>query len=204
MYQDEFLDNLGTWTNENQTISDPFLNQFGKVSMNSYYNPIKTIRTNAVLNQHTFISTPPGYMPCKIDLYYEGAYYKTIPILFPESISENLSTNFAKESPVGSTYPIVAFSSSQPSTIPISFIALADYLPTGYPTLKSYINDIKLLCKPRYAGDFVQSPSVKITYSDIVFYGVCDSIDIQYDSIYGNNSLVKANISCSFTVTGGV
>lgn len=204
-YQDSFLDDLGTWANENQTITDPFLTDLGRTTLNSYYTPIKTIRNDSrALNQPLFISTPPGYLPCKIDLYYGGSFYKTIPVLFPETISEQLSTNFIKESPVGSTYPITAFSNAQPTTVPVTFFALADYLPSGYTSLRSYLNDLKLMCKPRYSGNIVYSPSVRVTFSDISFYAVCDSLTIDYDQVYNNRSLVKANVSCQFTITESV
>lgn len=204
-YRDEYLDAFGTVTNKNQTYTDTSLRKLGKVTLNSYYSPIRRIKNNnQYLNSHAFIATPPGYMRCNIQLYYGGSPDHNIPMLFPESISESISANFVKESPVGSTNPIIAFSNTQPQEFSIQFTALADYLPTGYSTLRQYIEDIKTMCKPRYQNqnNLVLAPSVLVSYSDISFYGVCDSVSVEYEPVYNVNSMVVAKVNCSFTVGG--
>lgn len=202
-YQDASLDALALVASKNQTYVDTTLNKLGIVNLDPYYTPIKKIRARSnLLNQHTFISTPPGYMRCNIQVYYAGAIDHTIPLLFPESISESISANFVKESPVGSTIPIVAFSNTQPQEFSIQFLAAADYLPTGYKSLRAYIQDIKSMCKPKYHNqkNLVLAPSVLVTYSDLSFYGVCDSVSVDYEPVYGNNSMVVAKVNCTFTV----
>lgn len=201
MYNDHFLNELGSQVNPNQTIADPFLNNLSQTMLYNSYVPIKQIRRDPVLSSHNKISTPPGYLNCSISLYYAGVYDRTFQILFPESISESISANFTKESPVGSTYPITAFSNTGEQKVPMSFVVLSDYLPDGYSSVRAFIKDLKLMCKPKYSGSIVKSPSVQITFGDITFYGVCESISVEYANVYGNNSMVKATVSCDFTIT---
>lgn len=205
-YNDNFINNLGSVDYEalkNQTLVDPFINNMTSRTLNSNYYPHKYIRPvrNSSDNK---ISAPPGYLPCELTIYYGGVYYDTIPLLFPQSISESHSANYAKESPVGSDFPIVAFSNSQPSTITLNFVALSDYLPSKYRALEDYIEAVKMMTKPKYTGNIVKSPSVQLKFSSLTFTGVCDSISISYATVYNNNSLVKADIDCQFTLTEGI
>lgn len=189
--------------NTNQTVIDPFMTDNFRRSVNDYYNPIKQIK-NLMIDEKFIINKPLDFLPCVIELFYGDRREKPddiIQILFPESFSESLSATFVKESPVGSDRPIVAFSHTNPQQVPITFVALSDYLPAGFTSLKQYITKIKQMVKPRYKGDStVVSPWVKITFSNMVYEAVCDSIDIAYTNVYGNKTLVHATINCNFTV----
>ena len=182
------------------TVTDPFLRDLGKVTINKDYLPYyRSLRSTV---PHTSkISAPHGCLPASLSLYHGSNRTLVLPILFPQSISDSISANFIKESPVGSKVPITAFASTKEEQIPLSFIALADYLPSGYTSLKQYINDIKKMCIPVYSGNMVLSPWVVIQFSDLSFTAVCDSIGVEYDtSIYGNKQMAKATINCNFTV----
>lgn len=200
---DTFLNNLGkqTSSDKNQTVTDPFINNMSRVTLNDFYIPLRNLRNT--VGSTTPIDSPPGYLVATIGVYYAGSLRYNIPILFPESMSENLSSSFVKESPVGSTYPHAAFANTQPQTVSISFIASSDYLPKQYGTMKDYINTIKQMVKPEYSGNLVLPPEVYVHVSDIEFTGVCDSISVEYKNIFTSTGrMVMATINCGFTVTG--
>ena len=186
---------------KNATRVDPFLTDISKVTLNKNQLPLASdTQTNRLAQSGTFSGkVPPGYISAKIELYYSGVLSKTIPILFPESASESLGANYLKENPIGSSNPIMAFGHSNNSTVSIAFVALSDYLPQGYTTFESYIDAIRSLTKPKYSEDYVKGPEVKVYLASIYFEGVCDSISIDYQNIYGNQTFTVANISCQFT-----
>lgn len=193
-----YLDNMQL--NVNKTLCDPYLLEMGKVTLNKNNLPTSKIQ---VTQGNTVINCPPSYLPASIRIYHGLSSNGSIeiPILFPESYSESLQANFIKESPVGSKLPIVAFSNTNPTSIPFSFICLSDYLPKGYSTLKSYIDAIKTMVYPKYNSTMVDSPWVIVTFADQSFTGICESINIEYDtSIFGNHELVKATVSCQFII----
>lgn len=179
---------------------DPFLQSLGQTTLNKDYLPLSRNNSRSVRSGSTFKNVPPSYMPAYIRLYYAGSLANQIPILFPLEASESLGANFIIESPVGSTYPIIAFSNSQPTEISISFKALSDYLPTGYSSFKQYIEAIRSMVKPQYSGNYVKSPEVHVQLSSVDFYGVCKSVNISYTNLYGDKTFVVADISCSFTI----
>lgn len=200
----DWLHNFGTVNlDENQSVTDPFLLQLGTVTLNSDFYPYRHIADN-VPKYSKIISAPPNYLQCQIDLYYGGSLYVSIPVLFPSPPSESHGASYTKETPVGSTFPLIAFGSSEPSQVSFSFTALQEYLPSGYSSLETYLDTIKLMTKPRYSGDLVLAPSVKLTFGSLVYTGVCDSISIDYANVYGNNAMVKADVACQFTLTDGV
>lgn len=187
----------------NGTLLDPFLENINLVTLNKNYLPLSTqnakdlrARTTA-----TVIKETPGYLTAKIEVYYAGVLTYSIPLLFPDSASESLGANFIKENPVGSSKPIVAFSNTTTPQVNLSFIALSDYLPTGYNSFQDYLETIKQMVKPKTSGSYVKSPEVYVEVANLKFYGVCDSISIDYDQTYGDNTYIKANISCQFTKT---
>lgn len=186
---------------KNATLVDPFLTDISKVTLNKNQLPLASdTQTNRLAQTGTFSGkVPPEYITAKIELYYAGKLNKTIPILFPESASEALGTNYLKENPVGSASPLIAFGHSSNTTINISFVALADYLPQGYTTLESYLDAIRSLTKPQYTEDFVKGPEVRVHLANLYFEGVCDSVNIEYQNVYGNGTYSIANISCQFT-----
>ena len=199
---DSFLSQDFDLASLNGTMVDPFLHDMTTQTINTNYLPI--IQNNAAsLSQLTskFTFTPPEYLTATVELYYGTAKEATIPLLFPNSLSESLSTNFVKEHPIGSTYPIVAFSNSGESNISLSFVALQDYLPTGYNTFEEYINAIRKLTRPKYSGSYILSPDVYVKLANIEFYGVCDSVNIEYSNLYGNDTFVRADVTCQFTIT---
>lgn len=200
-YTDDFLSALGVY-NPNQTYQDTLLTSLGLVTLNSYYTPIKRIQRG--LDYKRTLNKSASYLPCSIDVHYGGAYSYTLPIVFPQSITESVSANFIKESPVGSTIPIIAFSNTESQDFSMTFTAAKDYLPEGYSSLRDYVKAVKAMCKPRYNGNIVLAPSVRVTYSDVVFSGVCNSVSVEYEDVYGDKSMVVARFSCSFTLTGGV
>lgn len=193
--------------NLNQTVYDPFVKTLKDTDV---YAPIKKIRTTLSEVNRFILNAPPSYLTCEIKVKYNyktdsgqdtSLYDVNIPILFLESFSESLSASYAKESPVGSTNPIVAFSHTNPQQIPITFIALDDYLPRNFKSLKDYVSAIKTMVKPKYIADGrVVAPDVELWISNMVYKVVCDNIDINYSNVFGTKSLVHATISCSFTV----
>ena len=120
-----------SWDNTAQTITDPYLNNGGKVTVNKNYLPTKRFTTSRGRNLST-ISAPPEYLTGSITLFRGSDKIREIPILFSATISNNLSASYVKESPVGSSSPIVAFNSTGEETFPFSFVALADYLPSEF------------------------------------------------------------------------
>lgn len=187
-----------SWDNTVQTVTDPYLSGGGKVTVNKNYLPT-TRFTNSRGKNLSSITSPPDYLTAMITLFRGSDKIRDIPILFNASISNSISASFVKESPIGSSSPIVAFNSTGEETFPFSFVALADYLPNGYSTLRSYIDTIKEIVKPGYSDNLVKSPYVILTFADISVKCVCDSININYDPLYNTNSFVKADIQCSFT-----
>ena len=184
--------------NTNQTVIDPFITKDYKLNVDDTYPPIKKIKVYK--KDEVFLeNVPPNYLSCLIELYYGDEKDRDIYILFPNTFAESLSASFVKESPIGSDKPIIAFSNTNPQQVPISFTALADYLPTGFTSFKQYISAIKKMVQPIYKGDTVISPWVRIKFSNMEYEAVCDSIDISYANLFGDNSLVSATITCQFT-----
>lgn len=145
------------------------------------------------------IIAPPGYLPASITRTTVGMKQKEIPILFPKSFSRSIQASYAKENPVGSTRPIVAYSFTNAEQIPLEFDALADYLPNGYTTLNEYVEDIISILKPGSSNSAITEPTVTVTLADISFQGICESISINYDNVYGDKTFTHAVISCNFT-----
>lgn len=186
----------------NGTLVDPFLSDVSKVTLNKNHLPINTLQKNSAITGTTTITAPANYITAKIDVYYAGAFSYTIPLLFPESMSESLGANFVKENTVGSTYPIIAFSNSTSQQINLTFAIVADYLPAEYKTLESYIEAIRKMVKPKTeSNSYVKGPEVYVSLGNVVFHGVCDSVSVDYQNIYRNNSFVKAEVQCQFTVS---
>ena len=200
---DKLINEHVNFSYTNSTLVDPFLSDVSIVTLNKNYLPIASRNSISLKNrsESTIIKVPANYITAKIDVYYAGSLYKSIPLLFPESASESLSANFVKENPVGSSVPIVAFANSGNSQISINFVALADYLPIGYESFEDYLNAIRSMTKPQLSGNYVKGPEVFVSLANISFYGVCDSVSIEYKNMYKNNSYSMANISCQFTRT---
>lgn len=196
-----YLNNITIRPASGQTVVDPFLNDISTTTLNSNYIPIKKISTDAPLNEHIRISNYADYLPAEITIYHDTDKYGTFSVLFPSSFSESISATYVKESPVGSAYPIVAFSSTGNSTIPLTFDVLAEYLPSGISSLRQYVEGLKQMVRPKYSGDIVKSPWVLVKFADVSFEGVCDSLGIDYHNVYGNKSFIKATVTCQFTVT---
>lgn len=191
------------FTHTNAVLLDPFISDISLVTLNKDYLPIVSANSQSLKNRtdHPLFKEPPGYLSAVIKVYYKGNCEYTIPMLFPESASESYGASFVKESPVGSTYPILAFANSGASTVNISFVALSDHLPKGYSTLSDYLNAIKQMTRPKYSGTHVIGPEVTVSLANITFSGVCDSISIDYQNLYGDNSYSMATITCQFTRT---
>ena len=199
----DYLNNLRT----NQTVLDMRDPVLQSVTLNPQYLPI-TEKTFIDKNFNSKISqaikAPPGYLPARITSIKGGTYGKMIPILFPKSFSRSISASFAKENPVGSVTPIMAYSYTDAEEIPIEFDAIVDYLPDGYTTLSSYVDEVINILKPRINGSVVYEPTVLVEFADIRFKGICTSINISYDNLYTgasekSSSFVHAVISCQFT-----
>lgn len=180
---------------------DPFLANVSMVTLNENMLPLASgTETMRPPESGTFTGkVPPEYLTAEIELCYAGKVYKKIPILFPESASESLGANYIKENPIGSSNPILAFSHSNSSTISINFIALSDYLPQGYNTFADYLDAIRSMTKPQHTEDYVKGPEVRVHLANIYFEGVCDSINIDYRNVYGNDTFTIATIACQFT-----
>lgn len=195
--------------NPNQTVYDPFSTDRSGVNLGDFYTPIRRI-SSRVPSYNNNLAAPDGYNICIITLYYTkdpSSNRIEIPVLFPESFSESLSASYAKESPVGSSVPIVAFSHTNPQQLPLTFIASKDYLPSSYKDFNSYINDIKLMVKPKKSTNssnksVVVAPTITLRFLNLFYNVVCDSIDIAYSPIYEKDSFVHATITCQFTVVG--
>lgn len=216
-YTDEFLSALGVY-NPNQTYQDTILYDLGLIGPSYFYNQLSNlVIPEKTLNDHLQIRNP-GILPCSLTVFWGGLHSREsidIPVVFPQSITESINSNFVKESPVGSTFPIIAFSNTDPQDVSLSFTAVSDFLPSGYTSLRQYVNAVKSMCKPRYSGNIVLAPSVVVRYSDITFYGICNSVSVEYEDVYAgkytdfekntadNISLVVARFNCSFTLTGG-
>ena len=134
----DYLNNLNT----NQTVLDMQSSFLSKITLDDRYLPVKKIeegtrtigdRMQGLLS--TNMRVPANYLPASITAYKGGAAARTIQVLFPASFSRSISSSFAKENPVGSTKPIMAFSYTDAEEIPFEFDALADYLPEPYTTL---------------------------------------------------------------------
>jgi len=192
---------------KNNLVTDMSSTYMGNITLDKRYLPIEARQTvgqnkdsNAPGNSryNLSINTPPEYLPAIITRTTNGEN-KNIPILFPKSFSRSIQANFAKESPVGSTSPITAYSYTGAESIPIEFDALSDYLPAGYNTLNEYVEDIISLLKPKVTNSTIFEPTVTVTFADISFSGICESVSISYDNLYDYKSFTHAIISCQFT-----
>lgn len=198
---DELLNEHVKFSYVNATGMDPFLADVSQVTLNKNYLPIASKDQLLLNNIATTITAPPEYLTATIEVYFGGSKSYSFPILFPSSASESLSAVFVKESPVGSEYPIVAFSNTGEQQISLDFVALSDYLPSGY-TFDSYLEAIRKIVKPKIKSDnYVEGPEVYVSLANLKFSGVCNSINISYDNLYGNETYQKADVSCQFTVT---
>lgn len=195
----DYLNNL----NNNQTVLDMSNPWLSTVTLDSRYLPIKNAVSDKIQRlASTSMRVPANYLPASITSV-KGGTTKTIQILFPASFSRSISSSFAKENPVGSTKPIVAFSYTDAEEIPFEFDALADYLPEPYTSLKTYVDDILDILKPKMTSDYViYEPTVIVEFADMRFSGICNSINVTYDNVYNYKSFVHAKISCSFTRLG--
>ena len=187
-----------SWDNTVQTITDPYLSNGGKVTVNKNYLPT-TRFTNSRGKSLSSITAPPDYLTAMITLFRGSNKIMEIPVLFNATISNSISASYVKESPVGSSSPIVAFNYTGEETFPFSFVALAEYLPSGFSSLKSYVEAIKEIVKPGYSDNLVLAPYVILTFADISVKCICESVSVSYDQIYNTNSFAKADIQCSFT-----
>lgn len=188
------------FTRQNATLVDPFLTEISQVTLNKNYLPIVTPPEDTAPKYGSKLEHP-SYLTSLITVFHAGQKTREIPILFASGVSESLSASFVKENPVGSTYPITAFANTQSHQISVDFIALSDYLPTGYSSLKEYIDALKTMVKPKNDGQYVKGPEISFTLADLKVYGICDSISISYDNLYGSNTFLKAEIQCQITVT---
>ena len=193
----DYLNNINT----NQTVlnmNDPAL---ARITLNTEYLPINRISRNmqnTLQNVENTLRYPAEYLPARITSI-KGNSVVSIPILFPASFSRSLSASFAKENPIGSDKPIMAYSYTDAEEIPFEFDALADYLPAGFNSLKSYVGAILDILRPGKSGNIVQEPTVQVLFADMSFKGVCTSISVAYDNLFNNKSFVHAKISCQFT-----
>lgn len=193
----DYLNNLKT----NQTVLDMTNPVLSSITLNTQYLPINRNNTNYDYSKRDLFNgkiAPPEYLPARITSIKGGSII-TIPILFPSSFSRSISASFAKENPVGSDKPIMAYSYTDAEQIPFEFDALADYLPEPYTSLKGYVEDIISILKPGKTNNIIHEPTVEVTFADITFRGICNSINISYDNVYGYKSFVHAKISCQFT-----
>lgn len=193
-----------SWDNKASVVMDPYLNTGNMITVN--HNYINRNHITDLTGTHYVtpsISTPPGYLVAHIIIEKGGSETKDIPILFPGTFSNSISASYATESPVGSVQPIIAFNATDAESFPFSFVALADYLPDGYTSLKSYLEALKEMVKPAYTktatSNIVKAPTVWLFFADYSVHCVCKSISIAYDEIYKGNSFYKANVSCEFT-----
>ena len=200
----EYLNNL----NNNQTVLDMQNPYLSSVTLNPQYLPtINTNMRNTYADSKTgelipyvsSITAPPDYLTARITPVKNGKGGTPIPILFPLSFSRSISASFAKENPVGSTTPIMAYSFTDAEEIPLEFDALADYLPTGYTSLKQYVDAVFNLLKPGVANNVIYEPTVIVEFADMSFKGVCTSVSVSYDNLYNYKSFAHAKINCSFT-----
>lgn len=147
------------------------------------------------------ITAPPDYLPAMITRTTNGMEQIQIPVLFPKSFSRSIQASFAKESPVGSDVPIVAYSYTNAESIPLEFDVISDYLPTKYKNLglNAYIEDIISILKPKKTNSTIYEPTVMVSFADISFRGICESISINYDNLYDYKSFTHAIINCQFT-----
>lgn len=193
-----------SWTNKASVMMDPAATANGKITLNhNYLDRDKLVEEGEKSLAPSSITTPPGYLVAHIVIRKGGEDFKDIPILFPGTFSNSISASYATESPVGGIQPIIAFNNTDAESFPFSFVALSDYLPSGYTSLKSYLEALKEMVKPGYqktaTSNLVKAPTVWLFFADYAIHCVCKSISITYDEIYNNNSFVKANISCEFT-----
>lgn len=146
------------------------------------------------------IVAPPEYLPATITRTTAGERHE-IPILFPKSFSRSIQASFAKENPVGSTLPITAYSYTNAESIPLEFDVLADYLPTQYKDkgLNAYIEDIISILKPKKSNSTIYEPTVTVSFADISFQGICESVSVNYTNLYDYKSFTHAVIDCQFT-----
>lgn len=186
---------------KNATLIDPFLSDVSVVTLNKNYLPISAKNSANLRNKVSskLIRSVPNYIQSEIRIYYAGTCEYIIPVLFPEAATESYGASFVKESPVGSSHPIIAFANSNATTVSVSFTALSDHLPSGYNSFEDYINAIKHMTIPKTSGSIIMGPEVTVSIANLVFSGVCDSVSIEYKNIYGNNSYTMATISCQFT-----
>ena len=197
---DKFLTDL-TENVRNNLVTDMSSNIFSLVTFDKRYLPISQKSSQFDSNRYKdnlIINVPANYLPATITRTTNGLY-KEIPILFPKSFSRSIQASFAKESPVGSTVPITAYSYTGAESIPLEFDALSDYLPQGYNTLNEYVEDIISLLKPNKNGSIIYEPTVTVSFADISFRGICESVSVTYDNVYDYKSFAHAVISCQFT-----
>ena len=208
----DYLNNLDT----NQTVLNMSNNYLSSVTLNPNYLPVKNPNNPLGMQYSKFdfvdgkrdekgniipgTIMPADYLPAYISSI-KGSTSYVIPVLFPKSFSRSISASFAKENPVGSTTPIVAYSYTDAEEIPFEFDALADYLPTGFSTLKQYVDAIINILKPSISGseqNIINEPTVIVEFADMRFEGICTSVNVSYDNVYNYKSFVHASISCQF------
>lgn len=196
-------DYLNSQISINQTVSDLIKSpNAAMVTLDTKYLPVSKLQETmkySLAGKDFKFKCPANYLPATITSIKGGKVGRTIPILFPSSFSRTITASFAKENPVGSDMPIVAFSHTDAEQIPLEFDALADYLPDDFTTLSEYIEEIISILKPNISNNIVQEPRVVVEFADIKFTGICDSINISYDNVYNYKSFVHAKIQCNFT-----
>lgn len=191
----DYLNNLNT----NQTVlnmQNPYL---AGITLNSEFLPINRMSEAIASKTAMTIKAPADYLPATITAIKNGVASKTIPILFPISFARSRSASFAKENPVGSTVPIMAYSYTDAEEIPLEFDALADYLPDGFSSLKEYVDAVFDILQPRKSNNVVYEPTVAVEFADVVFKGICTNVNVNYDNLYNYKSFAHAKISCQFT-----
>ena len=146
----------------------------------------------------------PGNFNCYIKNNLSG---DIIPFIFtPDSISDTLSASFSEEAIPGASAPVITYSGTGARKVSITILVPIDYLPSGYQNTEDYINAFRRLVYPNYkGGDNIQPPSCTLHLTNLIMYGACTGVNIDYKvgegGRYGNDGAIAASVGLSFIET---
>lgn len=186
------------------TVSDTSLVGLSQVTKNLQALPITKRVSDTANIKYNRSTLPEKFMVCELAVSKGSSYIRTIEILFPKAFSRSITSTFSKQNPIGSSKAIMSYAFTDSETIPFSFDCLSEYLPEGYTSLTTYIDDIMDILKPSTTNNVVKQPRVKLTIADLQLDCVCTSVSVDYDMLFNgstneNSSFAHAVVTLQLT-----
>ena len=160
-------------------------------------NPINNAVRNVYANNQMVL---PSY-----EMYVFNYLTNTkIPFsVMPTNISETYKANYSEQNPIGTSRPIVSYTSTSLRSISFTLQNVSnDYLPDGYSNLTDYVHALQALTFPEYqSSGWVKPPDCHLYLGSRSFRCVCNNVDVTWSDLVRDNQIMTCSISLTFTNT---